>query len=104
MGWNQSNPVADPQAGAVLDSVTFTHPGPVEVRVTLTSPGPFTALLRRRNRLGKTQQSILLTSPGGTLTFGPFPEINVDNGDALEVVSRDTATGEHQGTLWTKRG
>lgn len=103
MGWNASDPVIDPAANGVMDTITFTHGGPVTFMVALTSPGPWTVIFRLRQG-ARVRQSILLSSPGGTVLLGPFPEIQVGPGDIIEVVSRDAAIGEHQATLFHRRG
>lgn len=104
MGWNQSDPVSNPAAGAVIDSVAFTLGGQVAVTLALTSPGPWTCILRRRDRNNRITHSILLACPGGSVVLGPFPDIHVSPGDVLEVLSRDAAVGEYQATLFTRAG
>lgn len=104
MGWNQADPVSDPAAGQVLDSVAFTVGGHVAVTLALTSPGPWTVILRRRDRNNRITHSMLLASPGGSVVLGPFPEIQLGPGDVLEVLSRDAAVGEYQATLFTRAG
>lgn len=104
MGWHQADPVTDPTAGQILDSLAFTHGLHVAVTLALTSPGPWTVILRRLDRQNTITHSVLLASPGGSVVLGPFPDIYMGPGDWLQVVSRDAATGEHQASLFTREG
>lgn len=104
MGWNHADPVTDPTAGQILDSISFSHGARHAVTVSLTSPGPWSVIFRRRDRVNRITHSMILATPGGSVVLGPFPDIYLGPGDWLEVLSRDAITGEHQATLFTREG